>query len=321
MTQVSFVNRRAKSWNEFESLCAGSKKALCKNAGSFPARYRTITQDLNIARANAFDPLLIDRLNRLVLDAHQILYAQHHESPAVFLGLALRSFPRALRAQGLGVCLTALLFYGVTFLVGFLTVQNPALVYDFMGTLETAQIEEMYNPDNAHYLQPRNVDGDADMFGFYIYNNISIAFRTFACGIFAGIGSLFILCTNALSIGLVAGHLFNKGFAVTFFPFVIAHSAFELNAIVFSAYCGLYMGWRFFVTRGLSRTASIKAAGLVTVPIMAGSGLLLVLAAAIEAFWSSQVRLPINVRLGVGMVCWAVFLAYILFCGRSKRHE
>jgi uncharacterized membrane protein SpoIIM required for sporulation len=90
------------------------------------------------------------------------------------------------------------------------------------------------------------------MFGFYVYNNISIAFRTFAGGILAGIGSLLILCFNGAYLGIVAGHIINAGFTRTFFPFVIGHSGFELNAIVLSAQAGLLLGYRLFFTGGLS---------------------------------------------------------------------
>ena len=43
------------------------------------------------------------------------------------------------------------------------------------------------------------------MFGFYIRNNIGIAFRTFASGIFAGLGSVFFLALNGVFIGVAAG--------------------------------------------------------------------------------------------------------------------
>jgi uncharacterized membrane protein SpoIIM required for sporulation len=155
------------------------------------------------------------------------------------------------------------------------------------------------------------------MFGYYIYNNISIAFRTFAGGIFAGIGSLFFLCLNAGFLGIVAGHLTSIGYSQTFYPFVIAHGAFELTAIIFCAYAGLLLGYRFFVTRGLSRGASIKKAGQDALPIVAGSTLMLVLAAAIEAFWSSQHLLPLYLRIGTGAGCWILLLLYFLFAGRS----
>jgi uncharacterized membrane protein SpoIIM required for sporulation len=179
----------------------------------------------------------------------------------------------------------------------------------------------MYNPESDYYLTPRNVDSDADMFGYYIYNNVSIAFRTFAGGILAGFGSLLILCFNALFLGAAAGHIINKGFGETFFSFIIAHGSFELTAIVLSAHAGRLLGYRFFIPRGLTRAASLRVAGKTAIPIISGAAVFLIIAAAVEAFWSSRHELPVVLRLNVGAALWIFVLAYFLCAGRTMRRN
>jgi len=177
----------------------------------------------------------------------------------------------------------------------------------------------MYSPDGAHFLAPRDVSSDADMFGYYVYNNVSIAFRTFAGGILAGIGSLVILCFNGAFLGIVAGHIINAGFTGTFFPFVIGHSSFELNAIVLAAQGGLLLGYRLFFTGGLSRAASLRLAGKTALPIITGAGLMLLLAACIEAFWSSRHDFPVVMRYAAGIVGWVLVIFYFIFAGRDRK--
>jgi len=172
-------------------------------------------------------------------------------------------------------------------------------------------MENMYDPDAEHYLEPREASGDADMFGFYIYNNISIAFRTFAGGVLAGIGSLFFLALNGVSFGVVAGHLVNAGFQDSFFPFVIAHGSFELTAIVISAQAGLLLGWSAFVTRGLSRSESFRRAAKPALTLIGGAAVMLVAAAVLEAFWSSRHEFPLNLRYASGAACWLFVAAYL----------
>ena len=70
------------------------------------------------------------------------------------------------------------------------------------------------------------------MFGYYIRNNISVAFQCFAAGLFVGLGSLFFLAYNGAFSGAMAGYLVDRGLSSTFFSFVVTHSAFELTAIV-----------------------------------------------------------------------------------------
>ena len=49
------------------------------------------------------------------------------------------------------------------------------------------------------------------MAGFYVYNNVGIALRCFALGIFGGLGSAFYLVQNGLSIGAILGYVASQG--------------------------------------------------------------------------------------------------------------
>ena len=318
MTQQVFVLQREKFWNEFEAVVRGGKSSLRKKATWFPQGYRELTQDLNTAKAHGFDPFIIERLNSLVLEGSQILYASRSLSLKAVADFLLRTFPQAVRSQWRSFAAALLLFYGLAFFFGFLCVRNPSMVFLILGEDTIQSLEEMYDPESFHYLEPRDVSSDADMFGFYIYNNISIAFRTFAGGILGGIGSIVLLCFNGAFLGIAAAHIINAGFGETFFPFVIGHGSFELTAICMSAQAGLLLGYRFFVTGGLSRSASIRQAGKTALPIIAGAACMLVVAACIEAFWSSRFATPAYLRYGVGVAGWMLLAFYFIFVGRKN---
>ena len=319
MTQQGFVSRREKFWDEFQAAVGSGARTLKKKASWFPLGYRKLTQDLNTARAHGFDPSIIERLNSLVLEGNQILYSNRTWSLKTAANFMLKVFPAAVRAQWRALGAALLLFYGLAIFFCFLCLRSPAMAYLLMGEDTIQNLESMYNPESHHYLETRDVSSDADMFGYYIYNNISIAFRTFAGGILAGFGSLVILCINGAFLGAAAGHIINVGFGETFFPFVIAHSSFELSAIVLSAQAGFIMGYRLFFTRGLSRQASLKIAGKTALPIMAGAALMLIVAAGIEAFWSSRHEFSPALRYGAGAACWAFVIFYFVFAGNKKR--
>jgi len=317
MTELSFVQRRESVWNDFSKLVKGKKSVLKKRADSFVLMFREMTQDLNTAKAYGFDPTIIDRLNILVNEGNQILYARYNWTLKEPLRFILQTFPQKVRSQRKGILAVFLLFYGISVFFCLLCIRFPGISEELLSPYQLHNIEQMYNPADESYLRPREVTSDADMFGFYIYNNISLAFQTFAGGIFAGVGSLFILCLNAGYLGIIEGHLINVGYAKTLFAFIIAHSAFELTAIIFFAYSGLLMGYRFFITGGLSRSASIRKAGQDALPIIAGSTLMLVIAAVIEAFWSSKHQFPFMIRIAAGVCVWVSALIYFLFAGRK----
>jgi uncharacterized membrane protein SpoIIM required for sporulation len=316
MTQGHFVGRREKFWNKFERILNGGGGELRAHADWFPQGFRELTQDLNIARAHGFDPSLIERLNRLVLEGNQILYRHYGWSFKGPVNFLLRGFPRAVRARSMSFIAALLVFYGLLFFTALACLRFPDLTRRLIPAEPLMDLEQMYDPENAYFLTPRPVGNDADMFGYYVFNNVTIAFRIFAGGILAGLGSMVMLCLNALMLGAATAHIINLGFTETFFSFTAGHSAFELTGIVLSAQGGFLLGYHFFVTRGLSRGASLRQAGKTALPLITGSALLLFAAAVIEAFWSSRHEIPAPLHYASGILAYVLLGAYFLFAGR-----
>jgi len=157
------------------------------------------------------------------------------------------------------------------------------------------------------------------MFGFYILNNISIGFQCFAGGLFAGVGSALFLFYNGLYGGAAAGYLTNIGLAGNFYSFVVTHSAFELTAICLSGAAGLRLGHAVVVPGRRSRRDALRHAAAQAVVLVYAVFALLLIAAAIEAFWSSARWIPPQVKYGVGAAAWTLVVAYFVLQGRPPR--
>jgi uncharacterized membrane protein SpoIIM required for sporulation len=154
------------------------------------------------------------------------------------------------------------------------------------------------------------------MFGYYIRNNISVSFQCYAGGLFAGIGSLFFLAYNGAFAGALAGYLVERGMSAQFFSFVATHSAFELTAIVLSGAAGLRTGYGLIAPGRLTRIDSLVRATRESVVLLYGATAMLLVAAAIEAFWSSSRWMPLGVKYTVAAMCWTAVVGYFLRQGR-----
>ena len=64
-----------------------------------------------------------------------------------------------------------------------------------------------------------------------------------------GLGSVFFLVYNGLTIGAVAGLVTAAGHGKNLLTFTCTHGAFELTAIVISATAGMVMGYALVDTR------------------------------------------------------------------------
>jgi uncharacterized membrane protein SpoIIM required for sporulation len=325
VTPLHFEQLYRAEWDELESQLARimDRREKKRDAGE-PLRgeriaelYRRACEHLALARARNYPRYLLDRLDGLTADAHQVIYQQREFGLARIRHAILYDFPRAVRAHAAYVWTSAALFFVPMLLVGWLVFQRPDLILSVTSAEQAAQFEEMYS-DAAQSIGARGADSDWLMFGFYIRNNIGIAFQCFAAGIFFGVGSMLFLVFNGIVIGAVAGFLTERGLGATFYSFVVTHGAFELTAIVLSGAAGLRLGQALLAPGRRTRVQSLTQAARETIVIIYGFIVMLLIAAAIEAFWSSARWLPLPLKYGVATLCWIAVLGYFTFQGRRE---
>lgn len=327
MRQTDFERRGEARWRRFEALLRRADQArgdgllrrgLPREAADLPREYRAICRDLSLAIDRRYSPRLLDRLNELALGGHRVLYARRAELGRRALAFFAYGFPRRVRALvGFVVLATALFVVPAVALFATVT-ERPDLVYSVFSFDQVAGFEAMYDPAAEHLGTDRESSGDWAMFGLYVWNNVGVAFRCFALGLFLGVGSAIALVFNGLILGALAAHMLHLGFAHTFFPFVIGHGAFELTAIVLSGAAGLRLGHAIWAPGARTRLEALRIAVAEAMDVVYGVVPMLVVAAVLEAFWSSKASLPVGLKLGVGGALWAIVLAYLVGAGRWR---
>ena len=279
--------------------------------------YRRACEHLALARARYYPRYLLDRLDRLTADAHQVIYQRREFGVTRMKRAILFEFPRAVRAHAGYVWTSAALFVLPLLLVGWLVYERPDLILSMTSAEEAAMYEEMYSDAAESIGCARRGHRLGDVRLLHPHN-IGIAFQCFAAGIFLGVGSMFFLLFNGVAIGAVAGYLTERGLGETFYSFVVTHGAFELTAIVLSGAAGLRLGHALIAPGRSTRVQSLTQAAREAMPIIYGFVVMLLIAAAIEAFWSSARWLPLPIKYGVAALCWISVLGYLGFQGRRE---
>ncbi|GAB3462682.1 stage II sporulation protein M [Azotobacter salinestris] len=321
MKQNAFERRHLAEWQDFaRQLDALEHGRAGADSRHFPATYRRLCRQLALAEERGYGSRLVERLQQLALRGHRQFYRHRNPLAARCLGFLLGGFPRLVREEWRPVLAASLLFYGSLLAMGLLVYLFPELVYSLLAPEQVAQMEAMYDPDASRLgrFGERSSAADWMMFGYYVMNNFGIAFQTFASGLLFGLGSLFFLLINGLSIGAVAGHLSGIGYTDTFWPFVIGHGAFELTAIAFAGAAGLKLGWALCAPGRLRRGEALRQAAARSVRLIAGVLLLLLIAAFIEAYWSSMTFTGAPLKYAVGVLLWLLVAAYFLLAGRTR---
>ncbi|HSC14818.1 MAG TPA: stage II sporulation protein M [Gammaproteobacteria bacterium] len=322
MTPLAFEALYQAEWQELEELLDRVLKRTSKRSNEplrgerIAALYRRACEHLALARARSYPAYLLDRLDRLTIDAHQVIYQQREFGAAALWRIFSRDFPRAVRADHVYVWLAAALFAIPMLVLGVLVYYEPTLVLSVVDGSTAAGVEQMYSRSAEEIGRTRDAGDDWTMFGFYIRNNVGIAFQCFASGLAAGLGTIFFIVYNGAVIGGLAGYVTERGLGDTFYSFVVTHGAFELTAIVLSGAAGLKLGHSLLAPGRRTRRQSLVQAARECVVIVYGMTAMLIVAAAIEAFWSSSVWVPNAVKYGVAAACWVGVLAYLALQGR-----
>lgn len=318
MKQLEFESLYSAFWAELESTFSDSENTKPELLSQFPKDYRRLCQHLAVAKSRRYSTTLISRLNGLVHQGYETLYADAPKHNDGILSFITYGFPGVLRANKVFLLVATAVFVLPFALMMIGVMLNDQLIYSLMDAGNVRMMESMYDPTLSKLGRERQSDSDLMMFGFYIYNNIGIAFKCFATGLFLGVGSLFTLAFNGLSIGAVSGHLTALGFTETFYPFVAGHGSFELTAIVFSGAAGLKLGYSLLAPGAQPRLSALQIAAKDAIKIMYGVFIMLLIAAFIEAFWSSSSTLPNMVKYVVGLGLWAFVLYYCFFFARQR---
>ncbi len=333
MTPRQFEAQYEASWAELEAgldgLDQGRRQAARVRKG-FPTEttrtaggariaqlYRQSCEHLALARERAYPVHLVARLETLTARAHQRIYRRSDYGLGALRELVLLDIPAAVRALRWHLLVATLVFVVPLVALGIATWLQPHFILTMASAAQVRQFDAMYGPEAGEHLGRTSGD-DWQMLGFYILNNIGLAFQCFATGLTFGLASLFMLAYNGALPGAIAGFLVTRGDAERFFSFVCTHAAFELTAIVLSGACGLKLGHAMLAPGRSTRTQALLKAARESTPVMVGAFAMLMIAAAIEAFWSSAGWIAPGVKYGVAACCWTLVLAYLGLQGRGR---
>lgn len=325
MRQEEFEQRYQKEWGTFEENIAiaeslkRNKVESQSRLSGFAQHYRQLCYCLALARERQYSPYLVQKLEALVFRGHQIFYRKRLGIFKRVYQFILFGFPVAVREQAKFVWLATALFYLPGLIVFAFTLVFPELVYSVVDVETVSRIESMYDPGAERLGRERQSDTDFFMFGYYIRNNIGIAFQSFAGGILATLGTQFYLIYNGIFFGAIDAHIINIGYQETFYSFVAGHSSYELTGIVLSGAAGLQLGWAIIAPGNFSRKQALINAGKRGMSLVYGAIFLLLIAAFVEAFWSSITSIPPMTKYYVGIAGWLLVIGYLTLLGRGRR--
>ncbi|HXR10354.1 MAG TPA: stage II sporulation protein M, partial [Candidatus Acidoferrales bacterium] len=221
------------------------------------------------------------------------------------------TYPRIFRDTFPLVLLSTLVFAAGGIAGAVVTLRDPGFAHQILGPqmIETIEKREMWT-HSILAVKPMAASG-------IMTNNITVGFLMFAAGITAGLGTLWMLITNGLLMGVLAVATARAGMALQLWDFVAAHGALELPAIFIAAGAGLEIARGLLFPGMMPRKESLRQAGNRGAKLLLGTIPLLVVAGVIEAF-ISPVKIATPLKFLLSAVLFTALVLYLSSGGKKQ---
>jgi uncharacterized membrane protein SpoIIM required for sporulation len=317
MKVAQLLDKRRGNWHELERLCerltAPGVRFSYQEYARFAALYRAVCADLALAESYQLPMNTVQYLHRLVGRAHNLLYRRRKFDVQRILDMLFIEVPQRI-FQDRAVQTAFVLFWGLFMLATVMAYSQQAFPQFAEEVLTSQGIEGLES--NFKDSPNRSLEANMMMAGFYIWNNTGIGLQCFSWGLLV-IPGLFVLCTNALSLGAAFGYMSRPDVPAgeNFFEFVTAHGPFELTAIVISAGAGLKLGMSWIAPGRFNRADAMRKAGTEALPIMGSAVVMFFLAAMIEGFISPVPFIPFWMKGAISAFSTLLLTFYFVVLG------
>lgn len=297
-------------WQRYDRLLqkaekSGLKKLTGREVQDLSGLYRMVVSDLARARARQMGPGVTDQLKQLTLRGYSQIY-QGGRRPAWRSAWEFISwgFPAIVQETWVFTVLATAMFMVGALIGWWYTWRDPV----FMQLIVPQRIIQIVQVEGRLWMG--SIVGSEPLASSNIMqNNISVTFSTFGGGLLAGVGTLFILWINGLSIAAIATLVGQHKLAYPFWAFVFPHGALELPAIFLAGGAGLLLARAVVFPGRYKRLAALKLYGAKAIQLMFGVVPMLIIAGGIEGFFSPSPMVPAPVKYVAGLsLLWGLLL-------------
>ena len=313
MISNRWLEKRKPYWARLEELVQRSGRGVGALRHSelqeLGLLYRQTASDLATVREDATSQRLSAYLNQLLGRCHNLIYMGQKPQVSGIVRFYRDTYPQVFR-ETLPQTLLAFCVFAVAAVVAWVvTLHDPAFAYRLLGPqmMETIEQKKMWT-DSIVTVKP--LASSAIM-----TNNLLVTFLTFAYGITAGVGTLYLMVVNGLLMGVVGAATWKAGMAIKLWSFVAPHAVLELPAIFIAGGAGLEIARGLLFPGLLPRKKSLAAAGGRATKLLLGTIPMLVVAGVIEGFYSPS-NAPVAMKFLLAGVLFVALMAYLFLMNR-----
>jgi uncharacterized membrane protein SpoIIM required for sporulation len=315
----SFITRHKPEWDELERLVGRGRRSMRSLSPQELSRldvlYRRTTIHLARAATRTTDRQLIGYLNDLTARAHSLIYLPPRRS--VFAGalrFLIEGFARCIARHWRMHAISAALLLGGAAVACYICMHDVMAAYALSMPGDVRQPGASREQLEAVLRSGRDsAEGEKFLFASILFqNNLKVGILSMVSGVLAGVPTILLTLYNGMILGSFIAVHYQAGITWEMWAWLLPHGVTELGAIILCGGVGLVLGRSIVRPGTLSRSDSLRMAGLEAGRTTIGVAVMLVVAAIIESYLR-QSHLSTSQRLVIAAgtaVFWALYIAF-----------
>ena len=306
MKETTFIENKKEKWKRFEKL----NKSNYQDPEELSDLFVEITEDLSYAKTNYPKRTVRVYLNYLAQNVFTNFYKKSKSETNKFWSFWSYALPLEMyrsRREHLISWVTFLL----AILIGWFSIESDS-------SFASNFLPDHYirtTLDNIESGKPMNIyatQGEGLMTVSITINNLRVLFMAFVLGIFATIGSYYILIFNGLMVGTFLGFMHINGVETENLLTIFLHGAFELSVIAIGGTAGIVLGKGLLFPGTYTRGQSLQIAGKRGLKIVIGLAPFIIIAGLIEGFVSRYDNMPLWGKLTIIISSFSIIGFYFI---------
>lgn len=319
MKQSVFIRMNKAKWQEFEDKLNSERTS----AEEISKMYIHLTEDLAFAKGKYPRADFTSYLNKLALQAHNLIYRNKPEKKNRIVQFWKREVPLVMGRSAKPMLYSFLMLLAGT-LLGALSAANDET---FVRLILSDEYVDM-TLRNIESGNPMGVYGSMDPVGMFFMitvNNIRVSFIAFIAGIATSFMVGFVLFRNGVMLGAFHYLFYQYGLFDSTILTIWLHGTIEITSIVIAGGAGLILGNGLLFPKTYPRLLSMSQAAKRGLKIVIGLIPYFILAGFIESFITRYSDMHLVLKLVIILGSASLLIYYFVLLPqkllRDERNE
>jgi len=272
------------------------------------------------------DARLIRYLSDLTASAHSIIYVPPRKSTFhIGIKFIFEGFARQIARSWKFHATSAALLLGGAIVAFFASAHDPIAAYALMMPGDT-RLPGSSKEQLLEILRSGRDTGSGNKFffaSFLFSHNLKVSILAMGVGLLAAVPTTILMVYNGMILGSFVSIHHQAGITTELWAWILPHGITEIGAIILCGGVGLMFG-KAVVSPGLvSRSESLRQAGVAAGKTCLGTAAMLIFAAVVESYLrQSQLSTSARLYFAAGTaIFWTLFITHGFLCERRARQS